>query len=134
MSFHEYKSMLLDTDYPFCWWCGRQPEDIPYDWCSPWIIERAHLAALPRVLDRRMVILLCSRCHQAQHKQQFPPSLAIEPPKLETMLWCKAVFDPKFFDRLYIQRFRVGKLPAQRPPSHNVQEEYRRRHGEYPSQ
>ena len=129
-----WKNFVVETEYWHCWWCGRYQEDFPEGWFAPWLIERCHLAALPGILDRRLAILLCSRCHQAQHRQQFPRSLAIEPPTLETILWCKAVFDPEFFDWRYVQRFHVFKLPAPRPPSHSVQEEYRRRRGEYPSQ
>jgi hypothetical protein len=128
----EYDAMLITTEYWHCWWCGRYQEDIPDDWYAPWLIERAHVAALPRVLDRRLVVLLCSLCHRTQHGQLFEQSLKISPPTQATMLWLKSTFDPQFYNRAFVQRFHMCKLPKPHMPPADVQQIYTDRRGEYP--
>jgi hypothetical protein len=128
----EYDAMLLSTDYAWCWWCARQPEDVPRNWHGPWLIERAHIASMPRVLDRRLIVLLCSRCHRAQHGQVFDRSLQIEQPTLATMLWLKSTFDSEFYKREFIRRFHVGNLPKPKMPPANLQTIYLNRRGTYP--
>lgn len=128
----QYDSFLLDTEYPWCWYCGRELEDAPESWYGPWLIERCHIASSPRIRDRRLAVLQCSRCHLAQHGQLFDQSLAIKPPSLSTMLWLKATFDPEFYSRSFVQRFHVSKLPAKQMPSASVQTVYLNRRGPYP--
>ncbi len=55
-----YDEFVLNTDKPWCWYCGRGYTDIPDWWHAPWVIERAHIVNKPRAEDRRAAILLCS--------------------------------------------------------------------------
>lgn len=128
----DYALMLMDTPYAHCWWCGREPEDRPEKWGGSWLVERCHIASIPRVLDRRLVVLMCSRCHDAQHGEWFDRSLATKPPTLATMLWLKATFDPEYYSRSFIQRFHIGKMPEKRMPPASVQTAYVNRRGAYP--
>jgi len=127
-----YASMLQDTDYPWCWYCGRTQEDRPEPWHAPWLIERCHIVSMPRIEDRRVVVLMCSRCHRVQSGDLLKQSLMVERPGLEQMLWLKHRFDWGQFDREFLGRFSVRKLPVMLPPCVGAVQRYMRRRGDYP--
>ncbi len=100
-----------------CWWCGRTTLQRPQQWYAPFIIERAHVVNKPRRLDRRVAVLLCSRCHKLEHGEQFGnASHMIERPTLPELLWLKRAIDPEFWDRAYMQANSVQVLPRARKP------------------
>lgn len=125
-----FDRFLLSTYYPWCWWCGRTGQDVPLDWCAPFLIERAHIVNLPRVLDRRACVLLCSLCHRSQHGGVFSSMLAV--PSLRNMLWIKRRFDPVYFSRVFLQASAIARLPSCLAPPAVVQAAYKSRHGRYP--
>jgi len=105
-----FATMLLDTNYPWCWQCGRMPPgDRPTQWNAPWLLHRAHLVNKPRVEDRRVCVLLCPKCHT-----QFDSGCGLS---LAEMLWIKRKFDPAYYDRPFMQKFATKKLPAIRQPN-----------------
>lgn len=109
----QYKMMVLESDAPWCWWCGRGIENRPWSWLGPWLIERAHIVYKPRVEDRRAVILLCTICHKVQHGENI--SIArderVEPITVANMLWLKRERDRQFYSRAWLQDHSVQKLP-----------------------
>lgn len=125
-----YASFLTETRYPFCWWCGRQYGESAPGWSGHQIIERAHIVSKPRVLDRRVVVLLCSRCHYAQTNGVSGYELPVC--VVGNMLWLKSVFDPNYWDRRFVQLYTVQRLPRLQRPPIEVQQEFSRRMGEYP--
>ena len=88
-------------------------ESRPAGWDGPWLIERAHIVSQPRVEDRRAAILLCTVCHRVQHGEKIAQA-EMRPVTLPEMLWLKSVRDPEFYDRRFLQRHHVGKLPRAR--------------------
>lgn len=121
-----FKTMLLSVDKRWCWACGRMSVDRPRGWAGPWLIERAHIVNKPRVEDRRVCVLLCTRCHQRSHGLSGPKI------SLENMLWLKMKFDPVFYHRAFLGRYCVGNLPrAKKMPAYFVNV-YKLRRGTYP--
>lgn len=114
-----WRTFVLSSSWQCCWWCGSTHFDKPRGWYSTWMIERAHIVSSPRIEDRRVAILLCSRCHRLQHGEQLGGYLGagITPPTLAECLWLKSKLDPKFYDRRFMERFSVGRLPRARRPS-----------------
>jgi hypothetical protein len=110
-----YKSMLADIERPWCFWCGRGLEHKPSGWYgAPWLVERAHIVAFPRVEDRRAVILLCSWCHKVQHGEQLVlPGMAQMKlvPTVANMLWLKLNFDPDYYDLEWLRDHSISRLP-----------------------
>ena len=100
-------------------------------WNSHLIIERAHIVSRPRVEDRRVVVLLCSRCHAAQTNSLFKYDLPVC--GLGNMLWLKKVFDPDCFDKEFLGRYCLGRLPKLKIPALVVQQEFLSRAGDYPA-
>lgn len=129
-----YAQFLTDTTYGWCWYCGRGLDHKPQSWFGPWLIERAHIANNPRMKDRRVVILLCSWCHRVQHGEQLVllgmVGQAIAP-TVPKMLALKKVFDPDYYDRDYIAKCCIGKLPVARL-SQQAKQIYLGRRGVWP--
>lgn len=123
--------MLKDLRLALCWWCGRYASEVPPHWYAPFLIERAHIVNKPRVEDRRVVVLLCSQCHYAQHNSNvFGYGLPVV--TVAHMLWLKRVFDREFYDREFMQRYSVGRLPNCLVPPEKVMIAFAARHGGYP--
>lgn len=122
----EYAAFLPSTDFPWCWFCGRDALQRPEGWYGKFLTERAHIVNKPRLENRRSVILLCSLCHKVQHGEQLAlPGLAkLIVPTLSSILWLKQRFDPKFYDREFLQRSSITKLPTARKPPREVIENY----------
>lgn len=100
--------------------------DRPANWAGQWLIERAHIVNKPRVEDRRVCILLCTRCHQRSHGLSAPTITQAH------MVWLKHKFDPDHYDRAFMQQYSVGALPrAQKVPAYFVNV-YKLRRGTYP--
>lgn len=89
-----------------CWACGSDRQ-----------LERAHIVNKPRREDTRAVIKLCSICHKVQHGERLAGE---DRPRLlvEHMLWLKLKLDADRYDRAWLQRHTVGRLPTARvvPP------------------
>lgn len=124
----QYKLMLDEHLLPWCWACGRGPEpwEKPPDWFGPWYVERAHIVNKPRVLDRRLVVLLCSLCHRASRWERIVTDDRPSGwPRLELphLLWLKLAYDRDFYDREFLQAHSVRRLPrAQQPPACYIRE------------
>ncbi|MCR9292889.1 MAG: hypothetical protein NXI32_09230 [bacterium] len=128
----EYKFMLVQTDYPHCWFCGRTAQDQPQGWFAPWVIERSHVVNKPRVEDRRVVVLLCPVCHRREHGQTLLVD-DLPSPSLANMLWMKFVFDQQFWSPKFLRAHSIGNLPTAEPPPAEVRHAYARRQGSYPA-
>jgi hypothetical protein len=110
----DYDTMLEDHPKPWCWACINTHSfyDKPDWWFAPWLIERAHIVNKPRAKDRRACILLCSLCHKLSHGEKFARHDGPQVPlTLPQMLWLKRMNDRKFYDREFLQRHHLGKLP-----------------------
>lgn len=107
-----YDEMPLEFDR--CWMCGRTADfsDKPSWWHGPWLIERHHIVRKPRVEDRRAVVMLDSFCHRVQHGDWFVQADAhTRPATLSQLLWLKKRRDPRYWDRAWLAKHVVGKLP-----------------------
>jgi len=103
-----------------CWWCGLRFK--PPGWFAPWLIERAHIVSSPRRKDRRVAALLCSRCHKVSHGERIliPGSVVLKP-SVGHLLWLKAKNDCFYYDREYMAKNCLGRLPeAVEPPEDRV--------------
>lgn len=99
-----------------CWWCGSRFR--PPGWYAPWMIERAHIVNSPRRRDRRVAVLLCSRCHKVQHGEKIITlNEVVLVPSMPELIWLKRFRDASYYDRSYMQENHLGRLPrAVRPP------------------
>jgi len=126
-----FDDFVDDTLYPFCWWCGRWSWDAPDGWHAPFTTERAHIVNSPRAELRAVCVLLCSRCHRAQHGENLG-SMGIAAPTLGQMLWMKRLFDPEHWDpAVLVAHSHHCKLPELTQPPAGVVKEFRSRN-EYP--
>lgn len=105
-----YKKMWQNHPLPMCWGCGNN-HYAPRWWYAPWLIERAHIVNKPRKKDRRSVILLCSECHKETHLKPFSEGQGLKPITMGNMIWLKKKFDPWFYDRNFLGKCHIGKLP-----------------------
>lgn len=131
-----WNSFLVDTEFPWCWWCGRGVEHfVGIDASFPLFVQRAHVVSKPRRRDRRAAVLLCSLCHHVEHNGSLCLSgfEALTSPLLAHKLWLKKVFDVRYFSLSFLQANMVGKLPGAlvKPPP-EVVSEYQVRRGNYP--
>ena len=114
-----------------CWNCGRDERDPPRNWYAPWRIEKAHLHAgsgsMTRRDDRRLICLLCSRCHLCHtHRDGEPLTINGERwPRITdaNMLWLKSLRDPEFYDRAWLVTL-WPKCPEPEPTHYVWQFEY----------
>jgi len=128
-----YDNFLVETLYPYCWWCGRGMEHQPESWYGPWLIERAHMVSSPRVKDARVIVLLCSMCHRMQHGAQLTlPECKIGFPTVPNMFWLKRRFDAERYDRKYLQQHSIARLPMSSGPLAEVRSTFTERRGSYP--
>ena len=115
MSDARYRNMVEETRWPFCWMCGLGfYGGRPQWWHGPFVLERAHIVNKPRVEDRRLVVLLCSLCHQIYDGAVFK-QCALEI-TLANVLWLKAKLDPEYWDREFIAKHSVRRLPRRQRP------------------
>lgn len=129
-----YRNLITDHETPWCWACGRGGEwwDKPADWFADWWIERSHIVHCPRIIDRRLVVLLCSLCHQSgfHRRRVVTKERPLNWPMLivDHLLWLKKTFDPEYYDREFIKQFSVQRLPrAVKPPACYLREYASRR-------
>ena len=121
-------------ELPWCWACGRGDSDQPrektdgFDWNAPWLLHRAHIVNKPRVEDSRAVVLLCPLCHDLSHGRLFP-QIALPALGLEQMLWLKLVRDRSRYDREFLAKHCIGKLPEPQRLPVAYTNEYRGRRG-----
>jgi hypothetical protein len=122
----EYAAMLMHTEFPHCWWCGRGVEHKPDSWFAPWLIERAHIVSSPRVEDRRAVVLLCSMCHRVSHGEQLvlPSMEKLVVPQVSHMVWLKKRFDHSHYDRAFLNSLSIAMLPRAKAPQKEVLDNY----------
>lgn len=101
---------LVRVEFLECWACGEGCWAMPDGWGAPWSIERAHIVSKPRVEDRRVIVMLCSACHKAQHGEVLP---GFERPALTVgqMLWLKRERDRQWYDPVFLAKHCVGRLP-----------------------
>jgi hypothetical protein len=128
-----YRKMKSNADHPHCWACGREglASDRPAGWGGPWYIERAHIVASPRMEDARLVALLCSICHRVKHGERLilnGQPWHLPPLTLANLLWLKLKFDPVNYDRAFLRRYSVKRLPIAIPPPMCYRAEYGGRH------
>ena len=111
-----FENMLDEVDHRFCWACGR-PEGYrgkPGWWHGPFRLERAHIVNKPRVEDRRVCVILCSLCHRIAHGDRFT-ECKLPRLRIDHLLWLKRRFDRQFYDRKFMQRHSIRKLPPLYP-------------------
>lgn len=115
-----YEYAIIMDDFPAmrCWCCGRSGDrrGMPDWWGGIWILHRAHIVNKPRVKDRRAIVLLCPICHGLHHGERYPQLPNAKRPTLEELLWLKRTCDPRWYDRAWLQRHSVRKLPRARRP------------------
>lgn len=129
----DYATCILWHPYRWCWWCGRGPQAAPEGWFAPWLIERAHIVSNPRRCDSRAVVALCTLCHKRSHGIDIQSSaVVIDPPSLAAMLWLKRRFDASRYDRQFLAKCIIGRLPRAAAPPESVRTEYSSRRGGYP--
>jgi hypothetical protein len=131
-----YASMLSDVFDPWCWACGRGgdpggPNGSPDWWHGPWIIHRHHVVKSPRVRDRRAVVLLCPVSHGSVHGERYPSHHGQKALTLAEQLWLKLKLkhDPTLYDRAFLARHHLGRLPRARRLSRYYLSDYCRRRG-----
>jgi len=110
----EYRDFLAHTDWPCCWACGRTGAwyHAPGWWLVPWMLHRAHICAKPRVEDARAIVALCPACHHGHcHGERYPAERDAPALTVANLLWLKAAFDKSRFDREFLQRHSVQRLP-----------------------
>lgn len=115
----DYRHFKSNTLYPWCWGCGRDESQKPDRWFAEWWLDRAHIVNKPRVEDVRLVVLLCRLCHSRFSGARIVACQGHDWPRLTVghLLWLKRRFDPENFDRAFMQRYSIQRLPrAQRPP------------------
>lgn len=116
---YEYRNVLLDFPAMRCWYCERDmgPANVrPSWWAGPWFLHRAHIVNHPRADDRRAITLLCPICHGLHHGERYPQLPDAKRPTLEELLWLKRTKDPQWYDRAWLQRHSIRKLPRARRP------------------
>lgn len=126
-----YRNFIRDTDAPFCWACGREcPYHRPLGWSGPFMLERAHIVSSPRVEDIRLCVLLCTCCHKTRHGERLILNGLPWPlPKLSVanLLWLKLRYHPEAYDREFLQRYSVKRLPRAVAPPQIYLDEFKRR-------
>lgn len=127
-----YRDFIRDHQFNHCWACGRTQDDRPDRWFADWWIDRAHLVNKPRVEDVRLVVLLCRLCHSRVSGARIVACPGHDWPRLrlEHLLWLKKVRDPENYDREFLKRFTVQRLPSARRPPLVYRLEYFTRHPE----
>ncbi len=128
-----YRHMKRNADHPHCWACGREglPLDRPGGWMGPWCIERSHIVSMPRVEDEKLVCLLCTICHRVSRRERIflnGTLWTLPPLTLANFLWLKLHFDPEQYDRAFLQRYSIQRLPRAVKPPREYRIEYARRH------
>lgn len=103
-----------------CWFCGRTDgfQDRPRWFNAAWMLDRTHIVNKPRVNDRRAIIVTCRVCHEVQHGTHFADAPDWPQLDLSGMLWLKKHFDPQWYDRAWLQRHSVRRLPRAKRPKH----------------
>lgn len=115
----DYRNFKHNTLANWCWACGRDESQRPDRWFAEWFIDRAHIVNKPRVEDPRLIVLLCRLCHARFGGAQISQCPGNDWPALTVgnLLWLKKTFDPENFDRAFLRRYSVHRLPrALRPP------------------
>lgn len=131
-----YKHFIRESAFPWCWLCGRDRTYFhkPVDWYGTWMLERSHIVSSPRVEDARVIVIMCSRCHGIKHGSRFVlRDQPAEMPEITVahLLWLKLHFDPANYDRSFLQRYSVSRLPRAMEPPEVYRSEYVRRRGKY---
>jgi len=121
--------MLIDVRNPWCWICGRDERQSPEWWYAPWMVHRAHVVNKPRVADRRAVVLLCPVCHGVAHGQRFAAAPELPEIGLSNLLWAKLKRDFRYYDRPFLARHTIGRLPIADPPAPWYVDQYCQRRG-----
>ena len=116
-----YNHFVAEAATPWCWGCGRGDRDPPDWYHAPWFLQRHHIVNKPRVEDRRAVILLCPVCHGRIHGERYRESQGWAL-TLPAQLWLKRTYDRDFYDRGFLRKHHIGRLP----PAHIPYREYRR--------
>lgn len=93
-----------------CWACGASRK--PSSYFGPWLIERAHIANKPRREDRRLVVMLCTLCHKASHRERIAGFLrpALSPGQMVAL---KQFYDAEWLDLEYINKHSVRLLESE---------------------
>ena len=115
----DYVRFVYTHKHQCCWACGRTERwnHQPQFWYAPWFLHRAHVVSITRVEDVRAVVILCPLCHGMAHGNHYVEFAHV--PRLTTanLLWLKLKYDPTRYDRTFLQRYCLGKLPrAQQLP------------------
>ena len=133
--------MLLDTEYPWCWCCGRDERQWIPDWFASWMLQRCHLGSgggsMFRMEDRRAVNILCPRCHfvhwpSANDRQISFCEKSYPVIGNAQMVWLKWSMDQAYYDPVFIQRYWMGRPPLAEVLPRYYEDEYASRRGERP--
>ena len=97
----------MREQFSSCWACFADRR--PVNYFVPWMIERAHIVNKPRREDRRLVVMLCSICHKANHGERISRH---ERPRLTVamMVGLKIEHDSLWVDLEYMQRHSVRRI------------------------
>lgn len=125
-----YRHFIIESAYCWCWLCGRDQWQRPEWWHAPWMLHRSHIVRSPRIEDPRAVVIQCPVCHDVFHGKRFAAEPNLPPITIGNLLWLKERFQPELFDRTFLQRYSVQRLPrASAPPAVYVAAYRARRHG-----
>lgn len=111
----DYRDFIMRTDWPCCWACGRYVWHCPEWWAGPFFIHRAHVVSHPRVEDARVIVLLDPMCHGRAHGERYAAEPDVPALTVANLLWLKITFDKPRFDREFLQRHSVQRLPEPEP-------------------
>ena len=103
----EYR--FMSSTFDRCWACYATRK--PFNYFAPWFIERAHICNKPRREDRRLVVMLCSICHKANHNDIL---VGFERPHITAamMIGLKQEHDSEWLDLEFVQKHSVRILPV----------------------
>lgn len=122
-----YKNFIREHEFNWCWICGRDITERPDWWHAAWTLHRAHIVRSPRIEDPRVIIICCPFCHEVFHGIRFA-EYDRPPITVAHFLWAKKQLDPANYDREFLRRYSVQRLPRPAQPPAVYREEYARRH------
>lgn len=122
----EYDAMR--SLFAHCWACSATRK--PQGYFGPWLIERAHIANKPRREDRRLVVMLCTLCHKANHGERVAGFLR---PRLSAgqLLDLKLACDSEWYDHAFINKHSVRILEREQLCGFYVSERMKNRGGHF---
>lgn len=106
-----YEQFMAEFDC--CWSCLWPKIKGLSEWGNR--LENAHIIGGPcRKHDRRVIVRLCSICHQVSHGANIRNKITNEYlPKFgkAEMLWLKKKWDSEYFDLDYCNKIAISRMP-----------------------